>query len=204
MKYIEDRIYPSDNSFDIPTLRIDMQPNAGLLLPFCGWGISRRIKQSVLTYHFYVDDYRFENLWLNPDIILKSSCREIVEPNFSVYDTTPVAFGLQQIYKKRWLSRYYQECGLKVYADLNVSSKFYEYNCLGIPDGYNAFATRGYSDQLEYLKQEIAIAQRISGFDKPNMVVYGGGEAVRDICLQTSIVFVQEFKPNIGKEVWNG
>lgn len=33
------------------------------------------------------------------------------------------------------MSRYLQECGVKVYADLNVSHKFIEYNKMGIPKG---------------------------------------------------------------------
>jgi len=41
-----------------------------------------------------------------------------------LFDTTPVAYGLHQIYKKRWISRYWQECGVKVWADLNVAKKF--------------------------------------------------------------------------------
>lgn len=32
-----DHIYDSNNEFDIPNLRIDRQPNSGLLLPFAGW-----------------------------------------------------------------------------------------------------------------------------------------------------------------------
>lgn len=72
--------------------------------------------------------------------MLTSGVKALVEPNLSVYDTTPIAYGLQQIYKKRWISRYFQECGIKVYADLNVSVKFKEYNKLGLPKGYNAFS----------------------------------------------------------------
>lgn len=91
--------------------------------------------------------------------MLSGGCREMVEPNFSLYDTTPIAYGLQLIYKKRWIARFWQECGAAVYADLNVARKFAEYNRLGIPDGYNAFATRGYADREEYLREEIKIAQ---------------------------------------------
>ncbi|MBQ6069995.1 MAG: DUF4417 domain-containing protein [Bacteroidales bacterium] len=200
MKPAEDRLYPSDNAFEIPSLLTDRQPDTGLLLPCGGWGQERRDKKNVMTWHFYVDDYRFENIWLNPDTLISTHCREAVEPNFSVYDTTPVSFGLQQIYKKRWIARYWQERGLRIYADLNVSAKFYDYNRLGIPEGYNAFATRGYTDRLEYLKMEIDIARHISGCDHPNMIVYGGGEAVHDICLQTSIIYLPEFKPNIRRK----
>ena len=107
-----------------------------------------------------------------------------------------LAFGLQLIYMKRWIARFWQECGAVVYADLNVSRKFAEYNRLGIPDGYNAFATRGYADREEYLREEIRIAREISGMDVPNMIVYGGGEDIRQICLQAKVLYVEQFMTN--------
>lgn len=88
-----------------------------------------------------------------------------------------------------------------VYADLNVSKKFVEYNRLGIPDGYNAFATRGYADREEYLRDEIQLAREISGMDIPNMIVYGGGEKIREICLQSQVLYLEQFMVNRRKEV---
>ena len=95
------------------------------------------------TYHFYVDDYRFEKLFKDPIALLTSGCKAIVEPNVSIHDQTPIAYGIYQIYRKRYLTRYLQECGMQVWVDLNVSHRFAEYNRLGVPDGYNAFFTRG-------------------------------------------------------------
>lgn len=193
---LADRIYDSDNVFDIPSLRIDRQPDNGLLLPLVGWGTDTRLKKGIQTYHFYVEDYRFTNVWNDPTKPLQGGCMEFVEPNLSLFDTTPVAYGLHLIYMKRWIARFWQECGAKVYADLNVARKFYDYNRLGIPEGYNAFATRGYADREKYLKQEIEIARQISGLDKPNMIVYGGGEKIREICLQHNVLYVEQFMTN--------
>lgn len=69
-------------------------------------------------------------------------------------------------------------------------------NCLGIPDGYNAFATRGYADRQEYLKKEIQIAREISGKDTPSMIVYGGGEKIKELCVQNNILYVEQFMAN--------
>ena len=77
-----------------------------------------------------------------------------------------------------------------------MAQKFYRYNRLGIPDGYNAFATRGYADRQEYLKMEIQTAREISGLDKPNMIVYGGGEKIRELCLQNNVLYVEQFMAN--------
>lgn len=187
-----DCLYESNNIYDIPNLLIEQQAGK-LLLPFAPWGADSRLRKDVACYHFYVDDYRFEAIWKDPIKVLTSGCTALVEPNLSVYDTTPIAFGLQQIYKKRWISRYFQECGIKVYADLNVSVKFKEYNKMGIPKGYNAFFTRGYTGRLEYLKQELEVAKEISGLETPNLLVYGGGDEIKRFCADHSLVYIEQF-----------
>lgn len=194
-----DRLYDSNNEFDIPTLLMEQQPENGLLLPFAAWGADSRLRKDIATYCFYVEDYRFEAIWKDPTIVINSGCMAVVEPNLSLFDTTPIAYGLQQIYKKRWIARYYQECGIKVYADLNVSRKFKEYNKLGIPQGYNAFATRGYTDRVEYLLEEIEIARQISGKDKPNMIVYGGGARIEQVAKENGLIYVEQFMQNKGR-----
>lgn len=189
---LDDVIYESNNEYEIPNLLLDKQAGK-LMLPFAAWGADSRLRTDVATYCFYVDDYRFEAIWKDPVKVLTSGVKALVEPNLSLFDTTPVAFGLQQIYKKRWISRYFQECGILIYADLNVSKKFYEYNQMGIPKGYNAFFTRGYSDRLEYLKEEHQIAIKISGKKVPNLLVYGGGAKIKEYCVENSLVYVEQF-----------
>lgn len=190
---VPDILYPSDNAFEIPSLRLDRQPEEGLLMPFQAWGVNTRQKKVVGTYHFYVDDYRFGAIWKDPAKIIASGCQSIVEPNFSLFDTTPIAYGLCMIYKKRWLSRWLQEQGITVWADLNVSKKFYEYNRLGIQQGYNAFCTRGYADRIKDLQTEIDIARQISGKDTPRMIVYGGGKEVQRICEANRLTYIEQF-----------
>ncbi|MDR2586372.1 MAG: DUF4417 domain-containing protein [Prevotellaceae bacterium] len=185
---IPDCLYESDNDFEIPNLLLEKQAGK-LLLPLVGYGSVRR-QSLAQTVHFYVDDYRFDNIWKNPAKILNGKIVAAVEPNTSVFDTTPLAYGLQQIYKKRWIARYWQECGLLVYADLNVSPKFYDYNRLGIPQGYNAFFTRGYAEQLDCLKSELEIARDISGLKVPNIIVYGGGDKIWRFCLQNDLLYI--------------
>lgn len=187
-----DVLYDSDNDFEIPNLLPDMQ--AGKLeLPLTPWGANSRLTKGVATYHFYVDDYRFEALFKDPVRLLTSGCVAVVEPNCSCHDQTPIAWGLQLIYKKRWLARYFQECGIKVYADLNVSHKFIEYNKMGIPKGYNAFFTRGLDDWMVSLESDLRVAQEISGLERPNLVVYGGGAEVKKFCQSHGLLYVTDF-----------
>jgi hypothetical protein len=186
-----DYIFPSDNSFDIPTLLLEKQAGS-LLLPFAAYGSGRRFNDAQ-TVHFYIDDYRFDNVWKCPAKVFSQNIIAATEPNFSLFDTTPVAYGLQQIYKKRSIARYWQECGILIYADLNVSSKFYDYNRLGIPQGYNAFFTRGYADRLCYVKAELEIARELSDLQTPNLIVYGGGKKINQFCMDNNILYIHDF-----------
>ncbi len=191
MEPVKDILYPSDNRYDIPCLRLDRQ--AGHLeLPFVPYGTGRRNKR-VATLHFYVDDYRFNALWKNPAKIFDNNPAAVVECNYSLFDTTPLAFGLQFIYQKRWMARYWQENGIRIYVDLNVSSKFFEYNRMGVPDGWNAFSTRGALGGLELLKSKFNQARQISGLDSPNLIVYGGGKEVHEFCCQHSLLYVHDY-----------
>lgn len=187
-----DFLFESNNEFEIPTLMIEKQ--AGKLeLPLTPWGANSRLRKGVSTYHFYVDDYRFSAVWKHPETILKSGCKAIVEPNFSLHNETPISYGLQEIYKKRWIARYLQEMGICVYADLFVAQKFKEFNKLGIPNGYNAFFTRGLCDFAENVKLDLEIAKEISGKDNPNLIVYGGGKKVQSLCQELNLLYITDF-----------
>ncbi len=189
---ILDILFESDNDFEIPNLLMDRM--AGKVeLPCTPWGANSRLRKDVATYHFYVDDYRFEALWKDPANLMVSGCKAIVEPNCSLHDQTPISFGLQLIYKKRWLARYMQECGMDVYVDLNVSKKFIEYNKMGVPKGWNAFWTRGLTGMAEALESDLKVAQDISGLEKPNLIVYGGGKDIRNFCKKHGLLYLTDF-----------
>jgi hypothetical protein len=192
LKMIGDYIYPSNNEFDIPTLLDTNQP-VHLEMPFAPWGAESRYKKGIATYHFYVDDYRFEQLYKNPILLLQSGCKAVVEPNNSIHDQTPMAYAIYQTFRKRYLTRYLQECGIQVWVDLNVSLHFEEINALGVPEGYNAFCTRGVTGWIPTTERHWEMAKRISGLEKPNMFVYGGGKDVEEWCRERDIVYIKEY-----------
>ena len=191
-RMLGDFVYPSNNEFDIPTLLTDNMP-VHLELPLNPWGAEARYKKGITTYHFYVDDYRFEQLFKDPIKLLESGCRAIVEPNCSIHDQTPMAHAIWQTYRKRYLCRYLQECGMQIWVDLNVSPHFEDINALGVPEGYNAFCTRGVTGWLNTTERHWEMAKRISGLEKPNMFVYGGGDDVAEWCKAHDVVHVKEF-----------
>ena len=192
LKMMGDYVYPSNNEFDIPTLLTNNMP-IHLELPVTPWGAEARYKKMMSTYHFYVDDYRFEQLFKDPLKLLLSGAKAIVEPNCSIHDQTPMAHAIWQTYRKRYLCRYLQECGMQIWVDLNVSPHFEEINRLGVPDGYNAFCTRGVKGWLNTTERHWEMAKRISGLEKPNMFVYGGGDDVAEWCKAHDVVHVKEF-----------
>ena len=191
-RMLGDYVYPSDNEWGIPVLLTDNMP-VHVELPIDPWGVEGRYKKHMNAYHFYVDDYRFERLFKDPIALLMSGCKQIVEPNCSIHDNTPKPFALWQIYRKRFLARYFQECGVQVFADLNVSHRFAEFNRLGIPDGYNAFFTRGVSGWQNHLDLNLEMARRISGCDHPNLNVYGGGKDIEEWCYKHQVAYFGEF-----------
>lgn len=165
---------------------LDVQPTH-VDIPCLCYGEQKRSKnmngQGIL--HFYTDDYRWQSIYEHPEKILKHNPGAIVEPNYSLFNETPVAFGLQAVYKKRWIARAMQERGIPVFVDLNVANKFYAINLFGIPKGYGAFCTRGYSDRLPALEYEYdMIAERVADGNLKFFIVYGGGEDVRQWCFK--------------------
>lgn len=201
-KMVKDVLFSTDNEYEIPTLQMDRM--AGRVeLPIVPWGANSRLNKNINTYHFYVDDYRFERIWKDPTPLINSGVRAIVEPNCSLHDQTPIAFGLHSIYKKRWLARYMQDLGVDVYADLNVAPKFTEYNKLGIPKGWNAFFTRGTTDWSHWLDIQYKVAQEISGLEHPNFIVYGGGKDVKEYCHKHDILYIEDYINVRKKEVYN-
>lgn len=181
--FIPDQLFPSDNQMEVPTLTLDVQPRA-VEIPMLCFGEQKRSKnmggRGIL--HFYTDDYRWQSIYEHPEKILKMNPGAVVEPNYSLFNETPVAMGLQGIYKKRWIGRAMQEKGIPVFVDLNVANKFYAMNLLGVPKGYSAFCTRGYSDRLPALEYEYMLAERVADGNLKYFVVYGGGMEVKEWC----------------------
>lgn len=170
---------------------MDMQPKYAEI-PFLCFGEQRRTHDMMGTgtLHFYSDDYRFSAIFEHPEKVLNHHPANIVEPNFSLHCETPIAFGMQAIYKKRFVARAMQEKGINVFVDLNVDPKFAKLNLLGVPIGYSAFCTRGDGDRIANLELDFEIAKCVSNGNPLLFVVYGGGKIVREWCMQNYCVYV--------------
>ena len=187
-----DPIFPTNNDYGIPMLNIALQ-STNLEHPAIVYGTVARSKRMYGTWLFYCDDYRFEALWSKPDTLLKTGCTHIVEPNFSVYDNMPKAHALWNIFRKRWLSRYYQDYGnIHVTVDLNVSRVYAQDNLLGVPVGWRSYASRGYKERAYDLEWEYNLAKEHAQSDSILFVVYGGNRVSKEFAYKNGCVWIND------------
>jgi hypothetical protein len=188
--YVPDAIFPSDNEFEVPSLDVKLQARH-VELPLHKWGDTARTARLTGTYHFYTDDYKFNAIWADPNKIVSSGVGAIVEPNCSTNDQMPTAVGLFRIYQKRWIARYVQSFGIRVFVDLNVSDKFRAHNMLGVPKGWTAYATRGLDGSLHAVERDYELAREHAGAD-PLFLVVGGSRVTKELCATRGWHFVPE------------
>lgn len=190
-KHVPDAIWPSDNDLGIPSLNLELCADA-LDIPFRGWGTIPRRSRMPGTWHFYVDDYRFSALWKDPSKVVATKAVNCVEPNFTVHEQLPRAVVQWRTYQKRWLARYWQAQGIRIFVDMNVHPRCMEDNLVGVPVGWSAFATRGYNDDTWRIREQHALARAIACKKDVLFVVYGGGLPVKDFCQDESLIWLPE------------
>ena len=134
-------IFPSSNDWGIPDLDLSMQPDT-TDIDWLKWGVQQRTATHDGGIHFYTDDYKFSAVWDKPDDLLETGCSAVIEPNFSTWANMPRALAMTDIYKKRWLARYWQKKGVRLWVDVNTSPHLHDLNFLGVPKEWRYFATR--------------------------------------------------------------
>ncbi len=202
---LPDCCWPSSNEDGIPDLLKSMEADfADYPLAY---GSVRRDRDYVgRTIHFYVDDYRFNalgnaveygqefwKLWERPDRIWRSGAPSFCEINFSTSNAQPRARAIWQIYKKRHLSRYLQEHGMRCFVDLNVAPRWAEENLLGVPLGYKSFSTRVHkNDSLQTITDQASLAESHAGTDQIKFLVYGHRKEIEELCKRSGWIYVSE------------
>lgn len=80
----------------------------------------RDISKVIVGFYCY-DDY-FENWWHTPERyigkVINSGIKYIITPDFTLDSDEPRAYALWELYRSRWLGRYFQECGLRVIPNI--------------------------------------------------------------------------------------
>jgi len=187
---VPDTVWPSDNIEGIPLLRLDRQAIC-LDTPLARWGRDVRKSRMRGTWSFYTDDYRFNRLWSRPHDVVNSGAVAVVEPNWSIYPQTPRAAALWQIFRKRWLARWWQEHGIRTWVDLHVPECYAAENLLGVPGGWRSFATRG--DRAADLDAQYQRASFVAGaFGPVTFMVYGGGRQIEQLARSRGWLWLPE------------
>ena len=88
--------------------------------------------------HFFLDDSIFEPAWNRPPKGLQYVSRFgfALSPDFSLYATFPPVLQMYNVYRNRWIGRYWQEQGISVIPSVSWSDeRSYDYCFSGIPQG---------------------------------------------------------------------
>ena len=192
---VPDAVWGTDNEYGIPMLDINMQADH-LEAPFIGWGTKARKNRMTGTYHFYVDDSRFEQVWRNPIDIANSACYAIVEPNFSVYTDMPKAVALWQMFRKRWITRWLQSIGVRIFVDLNIAHRHDDLRFIGVPEGWKSYCTRAYSERLDETIVEYEQAVKHAGGGTILFVCYGGGKKAEALAREKGWIWYPDQQTN--------
>lgn len=132
------RVYPSDNALGIP----DLLPEPDLHAPAWMAPYRTRVRSEQApedgAVHFFRDDYRFETVWNRPVQTLESvrGWGMALGPDFSVFTDWPLTIQLWNIHRARWVSRWWQEHGIRVVPTLTWSDeRSFDFAFLGVPAG---------------------------------------------------------------------
>ena len=88
--------------------------------------------------HFFLDDSVFEPAWNRPPKGLQyvSKFGFALSPDFSLYAAFPPVLQMYNVYRNRWVGRFWQERGISVIPSVSWSDeRSYEYCFSGIPRG---------------------------------------------------------------------
>ncbi len=88
--------------------------------------------------HFFVDDYRFEGIYLNPEQTLNkySQYAFLLSPDFSTYADMSLWRQMESVAKNRWCGAYWQSKGLTVVPTVSWSTpRSFEFCFDGIEHG---------------------------------------------------------------------
>ena len=192
----EDTIFSTPSKWGIPELRADMMAE---IVPTATWdgrdtlepGISRLVvygtaaveeddlSQQALS--FWVNDEKLEVVWANAvDIdrrFMTQKWGTVFAPDFSLLVDDPLVVQMYNIYRSRWVARYWQEVGVKVAPIISgLHQDVIELMMQGIPKNCPVVGaqlrTLGGHEKARRIKTD-AICAYIEAIQPQNLVFYG-------------------------------
>ena len=130
---------------------------------------------------FYVEDYKFDNAWDDAVKFLAKLIHMewggVVCPDFSTYDSMPRIVRYWNIYKARWVARYWQEAGVKVIPNINFgegqdAGLYYA----GVPKGVPVVAAQVRTSGKHRKFFVNGITDALLAVEPKNVLLYGGDD----------------------------
>jgi len=180
-------VFEFENNLGIPEMKnhfIECQN----LIPF---NFCKSKKTGSETVHFYLDDYQFERTWNNPEcyVNILRNFNGCFTPDFSLYTDMPLALQLYNIYRSRWIGRYYQTMGINCIPTVSWSTReSYKFCFVGIENckqvsissmsiinqKQEAAFLDGYSEMIKQVDpcQVILYGKKIKGFNDDRVIYF--------------------------------
>lgn len=96
--------------------------------------------------HFFLDDYRFETMWTQPQRALRRVVRVgmSLTPDFSLYPEMPLIVQMWNVYRSRWCGAWMAHHGIEVIPTVSWSDeRSYSFAFTGLDGGTVAVSTVG-------------------------------------------------------------
>lgn len=148
-------LYESSSQYGIPDLGACYAKPAALV----AWNDARHSTEAAVnrSFHFFLDDYRFESVWRFPERYLKriQNMGTALTPDFSVWLDIPLAAQLWQVYRARWLGAYWQANGVQVIPTITwADADSYDFVFDGIATG-GTVATSSVGAHRDWLARDM-------------------------------------------------
>lgn len=129
-------IFPSTNSLGIPDVPLATQIPGHLI----GYNDKYRCDNAKPgdAVHFFLDDYRFETIWSQPERSLSrvQKAGMALSPDFSLWTQMPQAMQQWQVYRSRWCAVWMSQHGIAVTPTISWSTpESWKFAFLGVPKG---------------------------------------------------------------------
>ena len=174
-------LFEITNNYGIPNILPEKEIPKDLIM--YGTEVRRSYAQTRgKTVHFFLDDYKFEPLWNKPIKTLQPilNIGSALSPDFSLYTDYPMALQIYNVYRNRWLGRFWQENGVKVIPTIAWSDKrSFDFCFSGVPK-HNpvAIGTVGINNKEARKLFQEGYEKMLEVLEPSHLIVYGETEPV--------------------------
>jgi hypothetical protein len=101
----------------------------------------------------------------------------IISPNYSLWAHQPRVIQIWQVYRSRYIARYWQSVGIKVIPDIDwIDEESFNFNLLGIPVGVETISLQVHTSlksKAEETQRELGIRRICDELQPRTVLIYG-------------------------------